>query len=278
MQQNTVLIADNNKNYLDQLGDYLGKAGYFVLKANSIDTAKIVRDENHQLDIAIIDHRLIDDNNEYDDSGLLLAKEMADEKIPTIILSQFQHYRFIRQAHGWFPRGTPEKITFVGKDEKHPTLLNVIQSLLKEQKIFIVHGRDTDRRAWVKLFMHEIGLDPVVLEDQASGGFTIIQQLEAHSKVDYVIVLMTPDDLGALKSDNMQLRPRARQNVIFELGYFIGKYGLNNVKALVVQDEDDLDTPSDFQGSIYITMDDHGAWKPKIAKELIFAGIKINYP
>ena len=103
----------------------------------------------------------------------------------------------------------------------------------------------------------------MILHEQPNQGRTIIEKFEAHADVDFAIVLLTPDDVGGSKEG--QLQPRARQNVILELGYFIGKLGRNNVCAVKLGD---LEIPSDIIGVIWTPFDPHGAWKTALAKEL----------
>lgn len=88
------------------------------------------------------------------------------------------------------------------------------------EKVFLVHGHDNELKETVARFLEKIGLIPIILHEQASKGQTIIEKFEEHSNVSYAIVLMTPDDVGNLKSNKGKLNQRARQNVIFELGYF----------------------------------------------------------
>jgi predicted nucleotide-binding protein len=84
---------------------------------------------------------------------------------------------------------------------------------------------------------------------------------------------MTPDDVGCLKSEKENLQARARQNVIFELGYFMGKLGRKNVCALL---KDNIERPSDSDGIIYIALDPNDGWKILVAKELKEAGLKVD--
>jgi len=102
---------------------------------------------------------------------------------------------------------------------------------------------------------------------------TVIEKIEKYSDVDFAVVLLTPDDIGGKKGD-ADLQPRARQNVILELGYFISKLSRANVCALK---KGDVETPSDFAGVVYTPMDEAGGWKLTLARELKAAGISIDY-
>jgi len=139
-------------------------------------------------------------------------------------------------------------------------------------KIFIVHGRDDVAKLSVESFLTTLGLEPIILHKQANQGKTIIEKIEAHSDVDFAVVLLTPDDEGRLKGEE-KLEARARQNVIFELGYFMGKLDRKYVCGLC---KEGFELPSDYHGITYITMDKHDGWHNKLAKELKAAGIEFD--
>ena len=92
------------------------------------------------------------------------------------------------------------------------------------KKIFIVHGHDELSKFKLESILRELKLEPIILNDKANEGKTIFEKLEKHTaRVGYAIVLLTPDDVGGQNEDS--LKPRARQNVILELGYFMGSLG-----------------------------------------------------
>jgi predicted nucleotide-binding protein len=137
---------------------------------------------------------------------------------------------------------------------------------------FIVHGHDEAARESVARLLSELGIEPIILLEQPSGGRTVIEKLEHYSDVGFAIVLLTPDDEGReLGADSM--RARARQNVVMELGYFIGKLARLRVCPLY---KGDLELPSDYHGVVYVQMDDGGGWKYKLANEMKLAGYDID--
>jgi predicted nucleotide-binding protein len=142
----------------------------------------------------------------------------------------------------------------------------------KLRHVFVVHGHDEARRDAVALFLGRVGLVPIVLQDKTSRGRTIVEKFEDHAaEAGFAVVLMTGDDIGGVKSDPpASLKPRARQNVIFELGYFSGKLGRGNVCAL---HESGVEIPSDYQGVVYIPLDPNGAWRLTLAREMRDAGL-----
>lgn len=142
-----------------------------------------------------------------------------------------------------------------------------------KSKVFIVHGHDEAAREMVARFVERLNLQPIILHEQANRGKTIIEKLEHYSNVGFAIVLLTPDDEGRMKKDGAQLRDRARQNVIMELGYFIGLLGRSHVCAL---HRGSVEIPSDYVGVVFVPLDDGGGWRLQLAKELISADYDID--
>ncbi len=142
------------------------------------------------------------------------------------------------------------------------------------RKVFIVHGHDNESKQTVARFFESLDFEPIILHEQASGGRTIIEKIEAYDQVGFAVVLLTPDDVGASKNDESNLKPRARQNVIAELGYFVARLGRSRVVALK---RGELEVPSDFDGVIYIPIDSGEGWKLKMSKELDAAGYDIDF-
>lgn len=138
--------------------------------------------------------------------------------------------------------------------------------------IFIVHGHNNEVKVNVARTLEKLGLNPIILHEQANAGKTIIEKFEEHSNVGFAVVLLTDDDLGKSNKDE-DLRQRARQNVILELGYFIGKLGRNKVCPLYMKG---VELPSDLYGLLYIEIDSTEHWKIKVAKELKAVGYEID--
>lgn len=139
--------------------------------------------------------------------------------------------------------------------------------------VFVVHGRDDGTRDTVARFLQKIEFRPVILDEQPSQGRTIIEKFERHVHAAFAIALLTPDDVGALASEKDNLQRRARQNVIFEFGYFMGRLGRERVCAII---EDGVEIPSDYDGVVYINLDDRGAWKMELVRELRAAGLTVD--
>lgn len=140
-------------------------------------------------------------------------------------------------------------------------------------RAFIVHGHDEAARESIARFLARVGVEPIILHEQATEGRTIIEKLEHYSDVDFAVILLTPDDIGAAKTESDKLRSRARQNVLLELGFFAGKLGRKHVCALYLGP---LELPSDYLGVGYVELDSAGGWQLKLAKELRAAGFSID--
>ena len=138
-------------------------------------------------------------------------------------------------------------------------------------KVFIVHGRDDLAKTDVARFIEQLGFEAIILHEQASSSQAIIEKIEAHTNVGFAVVLYTPCDIGGLSGDSH--RPRARQNVVFEHGFLIGKLGRPNVSALV---KGDVELPNDLSGVVYVPLDQPGAWRIALAKELRTAGYPVD--
>lgn len=221
-------------------------------------------------------------------------------KVETALTETFGHEsveyrRFRLAAHFDWPinmlHETPHhiKIEHVVRDKDRSTqLLKAAIELLNERledaagveleeeippraisnRVFVVHGHDDGTKEAVARFVQRLGLEPVILHEQANKGRTIIQKFrDEAADIGFAIVLMSPDD------EMTNGTKRARQNVILELGFFLGSLGPANVAALV---KGIVETPSDFDGVLYIGIDDAGMWKFAVAKELIAAGYQVD--
>ena len=142
------------------------------------------------------------------------------------------------------------------------------------RKVFIVHGHDEAAKATVARFIERIDFEALILSEQASQGRTIMEKIEAHGDVGFAVVLLTPDDVGG--KAGQPTRPRARQNVLLELGYFIGRLGRAHVCALATAGSD-MELPTDFAGVVWQELDAAGGWKLALGRELAAAGFNIDW-
>ena len=168
-----------------------------------------------------------------------------------------------------------------GKDYTHDLLfkqqevINTKENVIfgNSNNVFIVHGHDEQAKESSARFIEKLGLNAVILHEQANEGQTIIEKLEKHTDAAYAVVLFTPDDVGASSISPENLQPRARQNVLVELGYMAAKIGRSRVCVLR---KGNVEIPSDFLGVLYIDIDAAGAWRLTLAKELKVAGLNVD--
>ncbi len=140
--------------------------------------------------------------------------------------------------------------------------------------VFVVHGHDEAAKLAMADFVRTFDLNPIILDEKANEGQTIIEKFEAHAgEAGYAIILLTPDDIGAVKDETNDLKPRARQNVILELGYFLGALGRERVCVL---HKEKVELPSDIHGVLYVPMDNNNGWKFELAREMKQAKLPID--
>ena len=137
-------------------------------------------------------------------------------------------------------------------------------------KVFIVHGHDGELKHAVARLVEKQGLEAIILSEQVNKGKTIIEKFEENSDVSGAICLFTADDLGRAKAKTDE-QPRARQNVVFEAGYFMGKLGRNRV---VIIAESGVELPSDMQGIVYTNKNN---WEVDVLRELKVMGYPIDF-
>lgn|SRR4030043_1173912 len=146
----------------------------------------------------------------------------------------------------------------------------------KTNRVFIVHGHDKEMQADVALMLTEIGLKPIILHKQPDMGKTIIEKFEKYSDVGYAVVLLSPDNWGYSKKQKPEKKKlRARQNVIFELGFFLGELGRERV-LVIHRKVKNFEIPSDYAGVLFKPYDRVGEWKSELVKELRACGYVLS--
>jgi len=152
---------------------------------------------------------------------------------------------------------------------------NDVSSSIQTKKIFIVHGHDDAMKESVARAVSKLGLEPIILHEQPNSGRTIIEKFEKNADVQFAIALLSPDDFAyGSNSSPKNAVPRARQNVILELGYFVGRLGRERVLAL--KKDGNMDIPSDFAGVVYTTYDQAGKWRFEMVRELKVVGYEVD--
>ena len=160
------------------------------------------------------------------------------------------------------------------KNHKSDSELEVVVSqTINKRNIFIVHGHNETIRIAVEAFVRSIGYEPIVLFKEPNKGQTIIEKIESNAEaVCYAIVLYTACDEGKAKEE-IDYKPRARQNVVFEHGYMCAKLGRDHVCALFAEG---VELPGDMSGVVYTKYDEVGMWKYSVAKEMNVVGLPVD--
>ncbi len=221
----------------------------------------------------------------FDDIKLFIAKKFGNNSIE---LSLLQNITFI-------DKGKVDNGIVVFEDVSRKELMhikkllnNYLQEIMEEKngntyniqlkglpkqfdnkKIFIVHGHDGELKGDVALFIQKQDIDAIILSNQANQGKTIIEKIEDNSDVGCAVCLFTKDDIGKAKAGK-ETQFRARQNVVFETGYFYGKIGRDHT---VIIYEDGVELPSDLQGIAYTK---NGAWQMDLIRDLVKMGYYID--
>jgi len=172
-----------------------------------------------------------------------------------------------------------DKAQFVSKENFATVVEGKAKSVKNSNKIFVVHGHDQTSREQLELILHKLGLEPFVLANTSGGGLTIIESLEEEIGKDgnskFGIVLLTPDDWGYSKNEDVsKAQPRARQNVVLEMGMLISAVGRKNT---VILKKGHLEVPSDAGGILYLGYNDHvKETVPRLVERLKIAGFEID--
>lgn len=141
------------------------------------------------------------------------------------------------------------------------------------KKVFIVHGHNETVKQTVARVLESIGLTPIILAEQPDKGRTVIEKFENEGNdVGFAVVLLTADDKGR-KNYARKMQDRARQNVVFEMGYFMALLGRERVMLLL---QDGVEKPSDLNGVVYTVLDKDGVWKYRLVKELREQGYMVS--
>ena len=286
MAKITILFVDNDADFVAVRKDRLIKDGFRVITASTPKRTWEILGKG-RVDLAILDIRLDDDSDERDLSGLQLAKEIAELHIPIIIMTGYPVHQHIVEILRIVGNSSSLNVDIVGKQEGYEAMSLAVSRTLAimnikgdaqqsknteaKRDVFLVYGHDHRAKHEVMNFLAQIGIHAIDISAKPSQGRTILDQIKYYSPVDYAIVLLTSDDIVLSKGGRKSRRPR--QNVVFELGFFIGLLGSDRVCTLRKGKTEIL---SDYHGVIYKLMDSYGAWKTELAKELNAAGFNLE--
>jgi predicted nucleotide-binding protein len=143
---------------------------------------------------------------------------------------------------------------------------------MNSHKVFLVHGHDHGSKETVARFLSKLDLEPIILHEQPDMGRTVIEKFEDYSDVACAVVVLSPDDVASAKSDPSRKEERARQNVILELGFFVGRLGRDRTFALLLKG---VTKPSDIDGVLYIPFEGD-SWRLVLVRELKAIGLDVD--
>lgn len=163
----------------------------------------------------------------------------------------------------------------VEKELSKPGVGKRIESMetLASRKVFMVHGQDEEKKEAVARLLTKLDLEPVILHEQPGQGMTLIEKFEHYTDVGFAVIILTGDDYGYPKGKPEESKPRPRQNVVFELGFLMGRFKRHCVCAL---HEEGLELPSEYQGAVFIPYDTGGLWKLLMARAMKMANVAID--
>lgn len=144
---------------------------------------------------------------------------------------------------------------------------------LSSRRVFVVHGHDDGTKETVARFLGKLDLEPVILYEQPNRGRTVIEKFEDYTDVAFAVVLFTPDDIGHAAGKEANAKPRARQNVVLELGFFMAALGRAHVCVLY---KGGVEIPSDYSGVLYEELDSNGMWRFRLAAEIKVCGMDVD--
>ena len=203
------------------------------------------------------------------DEFFVLKSDLSFSNIYDVESKKYQQMAMIGFPKEQFVLGSNDIHIITNELLKDTTIIENKQNLFDNKKVFIVHGRDEEQQT-IARFLEKLELEPIILHEQPNKGKTIIEQLEIYTNVAFGVVLYSPDDEFRLQGE--KLKPRARQNVVFEHGYLVGKLGRDRVVA-ITKDEN-IEIPSDLSGIIYLNFKHN--WQIELGRELISCGFTID--
>ena len=209
---------------------------------------------------------------QYGKDGLEYQKFIQTRFSLMVLTSGTPHSRFIEACRGGLKTTKSTFLTYLEELEEESSTSQsqgISISTPKFDKIFIVHGHDGELKQAVARIIEKQGIEAIILSEKVNKGRTIIEKFEDYSDVGGAICLFTADDYGRAKKDTTD-NPRARQNVVLETGYFMGKLGRDHVVLLA---DKGIEMPSDLSGVVYT---ETGSWQFDVLKELAAMGYKVD--
>jgi predicted nucleotide-binding protein len=145
-----------------------------------------------------------------------------------------------------------------------------------KRKVFIVHGKDETMKKALVDALEMLWLEPIVLHQQPNRGEDLVEQFASYSAVSFAVILLSPDEYTCTKGETVDKRRfRSGQDVIFELGFFVGRLGEGNVLALF-KESADFEVPLNHTGLLFAPFDEKASWKMRLLTALASSGFDVN--
>jgi len=142
------------------------------------------------------------------------------------------------------------------------------------EEVLVVHGRDEHLLAVTVGFLEKLRLKPVLLSGNSDQEMTALERLgTGNNPFKFAIVLLTPDDVGFDLMKPKELKTRSRQDVVFLLGFLVGKLGPNKVFAI---HKKDVQLPGKCPGVVFELYDEKAAWLSKAAQKMRASGVALD--
>jgi len=248
---------------------------FYFIGGIKVDAIKLIQDLINKTEKLL--HR-----NEGESDSLIRTAKM---RIIKIFGDSSTYLNDLEKIYYSFFAGIDENVTDESWAKGRSNMLNLLKTIEEDltldankiikkdrtklsNKIFIVHGHDEEMKQAVARAVEKIDLKPIILHEQPNKGRTIIEKFEDYSDLNFAIVLLSPDDIAYPKDKPPEIKEfRARQNVIFELGFFVGKLGREHV-FILYREEHNFEFPSDYLGICYTPYDNSGQWRFDLIGEL----------
>lgn len=260
-----IVLVDDDRYLMSPFVEALRDRGFEVLTAGTLSEGKKLLDENSDANAVIVDIMMpVGNDSDFDTdfstemgfkSGLVLARWVKRHQPNISIIGMSAGYQ--PDIIEWFKKlgsGFLHKADYL-PDEFAEAIDNIVSgNQFKRLKTFIVHGQDEVTKYKLKNYLQNTLKmpEPIILHEQPSLGRTIIEKFEEETRnIDLVFILLTPDDAVSNSSTSNDVKRRARQNVIFEMGYFYGKLQRKKGRVILLY-KGQLELPSDIAGVIYI--------------------------
>ncbi len=258
---------------LSKLYDELSAYGVFNARGDLTDSEDIMQAtimEEHGLALMLLKHLIGTDAPQYNQLASFDIRGLAAAKDQKELLNRLMGLRSVILST---VRPVIDELQMFGSVSI--PVGGLTDKVIGSKKVFIVHGHDEEMKQAAARAISDLNLEPIILHEQVNQGKTVIEKFEKFADVGFALILLSPDDECHVSKAQEERRARARQNVILEMGFFLGKLDRSRVMALNRVDSR-LELPSDYSGVLYVPYDSEQNWRFQLVKELKAAGYAVD--